>query len=106
MNSTDLKIIESIVVPTLNKRERLSDYLPGHFNTIYSKKGIKKAIKSGLVKINGKKAFTADYVFGNERIDLFAIGYFIIEKQLRQNFVIVNYFRKKYEFKHFIKTSI
>ena len=70
MNSTDLKIIESIVVPTLNKRERLSDYLPGHFNTIYSKKGIKKAIKSGLVKINGKKAFTADYVFGNERIDL------------------------------------
>lgn len=71
MNSTDLKIIESIVVPILNKRERLSNYLPGHFNTIYSKKGIKKAIKSGLVKINSKKAFTADYVFGNERIDLF-----------------------------------
>ena len=71
MNSNDLKIIESIVVPILNNRERISDFLPGHFNTIYSKKGIKKAIKSGLVKINGEKAFTADYVLGNERIDLF-----------------------------------
>ena len=71
MNSTDLEIIESIVVPILNNRERISDYLPGHFTTIYSKKGIKKAIKRGLVTINGKKAYTADYVFGNERIDLF-----------------------------------
>ncbi|MDB4591439.1 pseudouridine synthase, partial [Flavobacteriaceae bacterium] len=71
MNSTDLEIIESIVIPILNNRERVSDYLPGNFNSIYSKKGVKKAIKRGLVTINGKKAYTADYVFGNERIDLF-----------------------------------
>ena len=60
MNSTDLEIIESIVIPILNNRERVSDYLPGNFNSIYSKKGVKKAIKRGLVTINGKKAYTAD----------------------------------------------
>lgn len=45
MNSDDLEIIESIVVPILNNRERISDYLPGHFNTIYSKKASKKLLK-------------------------------------------------------------
>ena len=50
MNSTDLEIIESIVGPILNNRERISDYLPGHFNTIYSKKGVKKAIKRMIPK--------------------------------------------------------
>ena len=64
MNSSDLKIIEVIRVPMLINKERVSDYLPGQLNTIYSKKGVKKAIKEGLVTINDKKAFTADYLFG------------------------------------------
>jgi hypothetical protein len=45
MNSSDLKIIEVIRVPMLINKERVSDYLPGQLNTIYSKKGVKKAIK-------------------------------------------------------------
>ncbi len=71
MDSSDLKIIEVIRVPILINKERVSDYLPGQLNTIYSKKGVKKAIKEGLVTINDKKAFTADYLFGNEKITLF-----------------------------------
>ena len=71
MNSSDLKIIEVIRVPMLINKERVSDYLPGQLNTIYSKKAVKKAIKEGLVTINDKKAFTADYLFGNEKITLF-----------------------------------
>ncbi len=71
MDSSDLKIIEVIRVPILINKERVSDYLPGQLNTLYSKKGVKKAIKEGLVTINDKKAFTADYLFGNEKITLF-----------------------------------
>ena len=43
--ASELIKIESHQVPKLENRFRLSDYTPGKFNSIFSKKGIKKAIK-------------------------------------------------------------
>lgn len=50
---------------------RLSDYVPGIFVSITSKKGMKKAIEKGLVKVNGTVAYTSTYINGGEVIELF-----------------------------------
>lgn len=70
LDSTLLKI-ETHKVPQLKSRVRLSDYTPGIFKTILSKKGIKKAIKKRLITINGYIGYTSDYIIGGETIALF-----------------------------------
>ncbi|MEN8121686.1 MAG: RluA family pseudouridine synthase [Bacteroidota bacterium] len=65
------KKVESYKVPTLEKEVRLSDFTPGIFKTIRSKKGIKNAIKKGLVTVNGEIGYTADYIRGEEIIELY-----------------------------------
>jgi len=67
----ELKKVESYSVPKLEERIRLSDFTPGIFKTIFSKKGIKKAIKKGHVTINGDVGYTSDYINGEESIELF-----------------------------------
>ncbi len=69
--STTLKKIETYTVPPLEKQERLSDHLPGKFESIQSKKGMKKAIEKRLVKLNGETGHTADYVQGGEIVELY-----------------------------------
>ena len=66
-----MKKIESIIVPTLDKTERLSDYLVGKFEIITTRKGIKKAINRKLVKVNGKVGYTGDHIRGGELIELY-----------------------------------
>jgi len=66
-----LKIVETYKVPELDTAMRLSDFVPGIFKTISSKKGMKNAIKKGLVKINGTAGYTSDYIKGGEIIELF-----------------------------------
>ena len=51
---------------------RLSDYVGGVFKTIPSRKGMKKAIDKGLVKVNGTVAGTAKFLNGGEIITLFS----------------------------------
>lgn len=63
--------VETYSVPQLKKEERLSDFAVGKFSTITSKKGIKKAIKKGLIFIDEKQGFTGDYIRGGETIDLY-----------------------------------
>ncbi|HKK81804.1 MAG TPA: RluA family pseudouridine synthase [Prolixibacteraceae bacterium] len=58
-------------VPLLDKAQRLSDYLTGIFTIISSRKGIKKAIKKGLIKVNGKTGHTGDWVKGGETISFY-----------------------------------
>ncbi len=70
MNHELIKV-ESYTVPKLEERMRLSDFAPGVFKTIFSKKGIKKAIKNGLISINGDIGYTSDYIVGGEIIELF-----------------------------------
>jgi 23S rRNA pseudouridine1911/1915/1917 synthase len=66
-----MEIIEQHTVPQLETSLRLSDYLPGIFNIIYSRKGIKNAIKKGLVKVNGEIGNTGKWIKGGEIIDLY-----------------------------------
>jgi len=66
-----LKLKETIVLEQLDSQKRLSDALISQFESIPSRKGIKKAIQKGLVKINGKIATTGIYVTGGETVELF-----------------------------------
>ncbi|MCF8463417.1 MAG: RluA family pseudouridine synthase [Flavobacteriales bacterium] len=61
---------ESHIVPVLPEKIRLSDYAGGIFRTIPSRKGMKKAIDKGWVRVNGKLASTGDYLSGGETIEL------------------------------------
>lgn len=71
MNNIPLKKIETYLVPNLEERVRLSDFVPGVFHTIISKKGTKNAIKNGLVWVNNQKGNTGDFIIGGETIDLY-----------------------------------
>lgn len=62
--------IESHIVVDLQEKVRISDYAGGIFRTIPSRKGMKKAIDKGWVRINEKTASTGDYLFGGETIEL------------------------------------
>lgn len=61
---------ETHQVPTLKEPVRLSDYVPGIFKSISSKKGMKKAIQKKLVFIDGRVGFTSNYINGGETITL------------------------------------
>ena len=71
MNRSTHKKVETYSVPSMDRRIRLSDVAAGTFKTILSRKSFKRAIKTGLVTLNGKIAVTADYITGGEVIELF-----------------------------------
>ncbi len=53
-------------------QQRLSEYVLGKFVTYPTNSGIKKAIKKGLVFVNGSKGKTADFISGGETIVILA----------------------------------
>lgn len=63
-------IIERHIVPEGTPKQRLSDYLIGIFKTIPTRKGIKKTIKKGGVKVNGEIQNTAHWVETGQIIEL------------------------------------
>ncbi|MGY5352626.1 RluA family pseudouridine synthase [Wenyingzhuangia sp. IMCC45533] len=65
-----MKILETHKTPYLAKAIRLSDYAVGIFNTIPSKAGIKKALKKGLILVNGKRGLSSIFINGDETIEL------------------------------------
>jgi len=52
-------------------RQRLQEYAVGIFRTLPSRKSVKKAIKNGVVYINGEVGYTGDWISGGETIDLY-----------------------------------
>lgn len=64
--------IETHTVPPQGDKTRLSDYAVGIFNTITTRKGVKKAILKKLVKVNGKNGLTSDFIIGGETIELYS----------------------------------
>lgn len=66
-----MNIVETHIAIQQETPVRLSDYTPGKFKSITSKKGMKKAIDKGLVKVNGQIAYTSKYIHGGESIELF-----------------------------------
>jgi len=65
-----LKTIESHKVPELAAPVRLSDYAVGIFKKLSTRKGIKKAISKGLIKVNDKRGTTGKFITGGETIEL------------------------------------
>lgn len=76
-----LRTIETHIVKTIDNTIRLQEYAVGIFKTIPTKSGIKKAIKKGLIKVNGKTTTTALYIKGGETIDLFQTEETLKKKQ-------------------------
>lgn len=68
---TLLQEIESHIVPKQSQPVRLSDHVAGIFATISSKKGMKKAIAKGLVKVDGELGKTGKFLSGGETIVLY-----------------------------------
>ena len=66
-----LELLESKRLPQLDDKLRLSDLPAGMFQQVSSRKAFKNAIKKGLVKLNDKPAYTADFVQGGELIEIF-----------------------------------
>lgn len=63
--------LESYTVPVLKETIRLSDLSWDSFRFIQSRKAWKKAIKKGLVKVNGEQGYTGSYISGGEEIEIF-----------------------------------
>jgi len=57
--------------PIQKNRIRLQEYAVGIFTTYSTKSAIKKAIKKGLIFVNGKIASTGMYINGGETIELY-----------------------------------
>ena len=80
-----LKKIESYVVPEMEAVVRLSDFFkPGIFKSLSSRMAMKKAIKKGLVKIDGDIGFTGDHLKGGECIEI----YQAIQQNIKPNISI------------------
>jgi RluA family pseudouridine synthase len=65
-----LKIIESHIVPANTNVIRFNDYANKIITLIPSKSGIKKAIKRGLLTIDGKQAETGRWIQAGMKIEL------------------------------------
>lgn len=66
-----LKPIETHTARKQPNPVRLSDYIPGIFKSITSKKGMKKAITKGLVQVDTLPGRTSTFISGGEHIVLF-----------------------------------
>lgn len=67
-----MQVLETHLVPEGVAGIRLSDYAGGIFNAIPSRKGMKKAIDRGEVRVDGKIAGTGHRVEAGQRIELLA----------------------------------
>lgn len=65
-----MKIQETHIVPAISENIRLQEYAVSIFSTIQSRSGLKKAIKKGLILINGQKAQTGDWIKEGQKIEL------------------------------------
>ncbi|MCB0562117.1 MAG: RluA family pseudouridine synthase [Lewinellaceae bacterium] len=65
-----MRPIESHIVPPGTARERLSDYAHRVFQSVPSRKGMKKAIKAGAIFVDGRPGHTGHWVLPGQRIEL------------------------------------
>ena len=66
-----MSILETYIVPPLEKSIRLSDLRAGTFSLVSSRKAFTKLIKANLVYVNNKKSTTATPLLGGEIITVF-----------------------------------
>ena len=65
-----MTIIQTHIVPENADRKRFNDYAFGIIQSIPSRSGIKKAIKRGLLIIDGKKSETGRWITPGQKIEL------------------------------------
>lgn len=65
-----MNILEIHIVPAIDQEIRLQEYAPTVFRTITTRSGIKKAIKKGLLHLNGKPARTSDWIEQGQKLEL------------------------------------
>ncbi|WP_010135948.1 RluA family pseudouridine synthase [Ochrovirga pacifica] len=65
-----MNILQHHKVPVLTEKIRLSDYAVGIFNQVPTKSGVKKAIKKGLICVNGIRGVSGQFLLGNEELTL------------------------------------
>ena len=63
-----MSISYSHTVPRINATQRIQEYGVGIFDLIPTKSALKKALKKGLIEVNGKIATTATLIQGGEII--------------------------------------
>ncbi|HEY9185477.1 MAG TPA: RluA family pseudouridine synthase [Salegentibacter sp.] len=66
-----MKLIETHIVPAGVKDIRLQEYAVSIFQAAPTKSSIKKAIKRGEIKIDGKASNTGDWITEGQKIELF-----------------------------------
>ena len=66
-----MHLIETFLSEKLENPIRFQEFGVGIFKTVPTKSGIKKAIKKGLVFIDGNLATTSKYIYGGEKIELY-----------------------------------
>ena len=75
--------IEIHKVPELEKQTRFSDYAINIFRSLPTKSGVKKALKKGEIKINGKLASSGDWLSGGEEL--------VLEQDIKFNLYKLSY---------------
>lgn len=65
-----MKTIQTHIAKKPTEKIRFQEYGVGIFDLIPTKSGLKKAVKKGLILINGEKATTAQFINGGEKIEL------------------------------------
>lgn len=71
LGTEKLKLAETHIVPEHTAKIRLSDYVRNIFETIPSRKGMKKAIDKGFVFVNNKPSGTGKFIGPGDKIELF-----------------------------------
>ncbi len=65
-----MQVLETHLVPEIEEKIRLQEYAVSKFESIPTRSGIKKAVKKGLILIDGKPAKTSDWIKEGQRIQL------------------------------------
>ncbi len=63
-------VLETHIVPAMDKMIRLQEYAPSVFKSITTRSGIKKAIKRKEIFLDGKIAKTSDYIRENQILEI------------------------------------
>ncbi len=66
-------LAETHIVPKQENQIRIQEYAVGVFELCKTKSSLKKAIKKGLLKIDGKICSTANFIKGGEEITLYQL---------------------------------
>ena len=84
-----MTLADSHIVPKQEIPIRIQEYAVGVFETVSTKSALKKALKKGLIKVDGKIATSAIFIRGGEKITLYQSEEKQYQKKLRLSLEVV-----------------